>query len=197
MSQDEITLTADNLKALAHPLRVRILGLLRTYGPATATTLAGRLDLSSGALSYHLRQLERFGFIVEDTERGDQRDRWWKAAHRRTLYSALPSEHGGAQSAEGDVYEDSVAAAAMSGLARARAARSRMPAPWQRTINMSDYLLQLTVDEAMALGDDLERLLSSYRQHDPESASVADARLITAQFQIFPVPGPEEVEESE
>ena len=197
MSQDEITLTADNLRALAHPLRVRILGLLRTYGPATATTLAARLDLSSGALSYHLRQLERFGFIVEDTERGDQRDRWWKAAHRRTLYSALPSEHGGEQSAEGDVYEDSVAAAAMSGLARARAARSRMPAPWQRTINMSDYLLQLTVDEAMALGDDLERLLSSYRQHDPESAPVENARLITAQFQIFPVPGPEEVEESE
>ena len=49
----------------------------------------------------------------------------------------------------------------------------------------------------MALGDDLERLLSSYRQHDPESAPLADARLITAQFQIFPVPGPEEVEESE
>ena len=92
MSEDAITLTADNLKALAHPLRVRVLGLLRTYGPATATTLAGQLELSSAALSYHLRQLERFGFIVEDTERGDQRDRWWKAAHRRTIYSALPSE---------------------------------------------------------------------------------------------------------
>ena len=197
MGQDEITLTADNLKALAHPLRVRVLGLLRTYGPATATTLASRLDLSSGALSYHLRQLERFGFIVEDTERGDQRDRWWKAAHRRTLYSALPSEHGGEQSAEGDVYEDSVAAAAMSGLARARAARNKMPVRWQRTMDMSDYLLQLTVDEAMALGDDLERLLSSYRQHDPEAAPLADARLITAQFQIFPVPDPEEVEEAE
>ena len=196
MSQDEITLTADNLKALAHPLRVRILGLLRTYGPATATTLAARLELSSGALSYHLRQLERFGFIVEDTERGDQRDRWWKAAHRRTLYSALPSEHGGEQSAEGDVYEDSVAAAAMSGLARARAARGELPAQWQRTINMSDYLLQLTAEEALALGADLDRLLSSYRQHDPESEPVADARLVTAQFQIFPVPGPQEDQQS-
>ena len=196
MSQDEIELTADNLKALAHPLRVRVLGLLRTYGPATATTLAGRLELSSAALSYHLRQLERYGFIVEDTERGDQRDRWWKAAHRRTLYSALPSEHGGEQSAEGDVYEDSVAAAAMSGLARARAARGTLPVQWQRTINMSDYLLQLTAEEALALGADLDRLLSSYRQHDPESEPVADARLVTAQFQIFPVPGPQEDEQS-
>jgi DNA-binding transcriptional ArsR family regulator len=197
MSQDEISLTADNLKALAHPLRVRVLGLLRTYGPATATTLAGRLELSSAALSYHLRQLERFGFIVEDTERGDQRDRWWKAAHRRTIYSALPSEHGGEQSAEGDVYEDSVAAAAMSGLARARAARGALPAQWQSTLNMSDYLLQLTAEEAKALGADLDRLLRSYRQHDPESAPVADARLVTAQFQIFPVPDPQEAEESE
>jgi DNA-binding transcriptional ArsR family regulator len=196
MGQDEITLTADNLKALAHPLRVRVLGLLRTYGPATATTLAERLGLSSAALSYHLRQLERFGFIVEDTERGNQRDRWWRAAHRRTSYSALPSEHGGEQSAAGDVYEDSVAAAAMSGLVRARAARAAMPAQWQRTNNMSDYLLQLTADEALALGADLDRLLLSYRQHDPESAPATDARLVTAQFQIFPVPDAHEGEES-
>ena len=85
----------------------------------------------------------------------------------------------------------------MSGLARARAARSKLPVEWQPTLNMSDYLLQLTVDEAEALGADLDRLLRSYRQHDPESAPVADARLVTAQFQIFPVPEPQEAEESE
>src|SRR6478735_11898073 len=68
------------LKALAHPLRVRLLGLLRTYGPSTATALARRVDQSSGVTSYHLRQLESSGFVVEDTERGNRRERWWKAA---------------------------------------------------------------------------------------------------------------------
>src|SRR6478736_4108151 len=40
------------LKALAHPLRVRILASLRRIGPATATGLADRLGESSGLTSY-------------------------------------------------------------------------------------------------------------------------------------------------
>jgi DNA-binding transcriptional ArsR family regulator len=74
----------EGLKALSHPVRLRILGLLRTEGGATATTLAARLGLNSGATSYHLRQLEKAGFIVEDAERGNGRDRWWRAAHQAT-----------------------------------------------------------------------------------------------------------------
>ena len=69
------------LRALSHPVRLRMLGLLRTEGPATATSLAQRLDLNTGATSYHLRQLAQHGFIEEDPERGTGRDRWWRAAH--------------------------------------------------------------------------------------------------------------------
>ena len=72
------------LRALSHPVRLRMLGLLRSEGPATATTLAQRLDLNTGATSYHLRQLAQHGFIAEDTERGNARDRWWRAAHDST-----------------------------------------------------------------------------------------------------------------
>ncbi|WP_428995029.1 helix-turn-helix domain-containing protein [Kribbella qitaiheensis] len=38
-------------------MRNRMLGLLRVHGPATATTLAERLGVNTGATSYHLRQL--------------------------------------------------------------------------------------------------------------------------------------------
>src|SRR3954471_24877280 len=72
------------LKALTHPVRVRMLAMLRVDGPATATTLATRLGLNTGATSYHLRQLAQHGFVAEDVERGNGRDRWWKAAHRMT-----------------------------------------------------------------------------------------------------------------
>ncbi len=187
MAHDAITLTADNLKALAHPLRVRVLGLLRTYGPATATTLATQLELTTGALSYHLRQLERFGFIVEDTERGNQRDRWWKAAHRRTIYPGLPTDAPDEASVEGDVYEDSVAAAAIAGITRAQATRHGLPVEWQRTVNLSDYLLRLTPEQSAALGRDLSALLGSYPQHDPDTPVDDGFRLVHAQFQIFPV----------
>lgn len=195
MADDQIELTAANVKALAHPLRVRVLGLLRTYGPATATTLAAQLDLTSGALSYHLRQLERFGFIVEDTERGDQRDRWWKAAHRQTVFSGLADEAGREAAVEGDVYEESVAAAAVAGIERAVATRHAEPPEWRRVITLSDYLLELTAAEGEALGLALSELLGTYRQHDPDVQPPAGTRLVHTQFQIFPVPDPAPVEE--
>ncbi len=40
------------LRALAHPLRNRLLGLLRLDGPSTATLLGKRLVESSGSTSY-------------------------------------------------------------------------------------------------------------------------------------------------
>ena len=51
-------------KALAHPLRRRILAELRRE-PASATTLAQALGESTGATSYHLRELAKYGFIEE------------------------------------------------------------------------------------------------------------------------------------
>src|SRR5256885_8199945 len=79
-----IDVDARTLRAIAHPLRMRMLGLLRTEGPATATSLAARLGESSGTTSWHLRQLAEHGFIEEDPERGSRRDRWWRATHEYT-----------------------------------------------------------------------------------------------------------------
>src|SRR5436190_1917741 len=71
-------LDSTRLKALAHPLRTQLLDALTGYGPATASALGERLGESSGATSYHLRQLEKSGFVREDTTRGSGRERWWE-----------------------------------------------------------------------------------------------------------------------
>ena len=70
--------TLSELKALAHPLRQRMLYHLAFAGFATATSLAEAFGESTGATSYHLRQLARFGFIEEDRERSSGRERWWR-----------------------------------------------------------------------------------------------------------------------
>lgn len=67
-----------DLKALAHPLRVQILDVLSVYGDFTASGLAERLGESSGATSYHLRQLEKHGFVREVVGKGTARERWWQ-----------------------------------------------------------------------------------------------------------------------
>ncbi|KRV48871.1 ArsR family transcriptional regulator [Wenjunlia vitaminophila] len=68
------------LKALAHPLRLKILRHLGVNGPATSTTLAAALGENTGTLSYHLRRLERGGLIEDVPERATGRERWWRAA---------------------------------------------------------------------------------------------------------------------
>ena len=95
MDLSSITPTPAALRALSHPVRLRMLALLRTEGPATATTLAARLGLNTGATSYHLRQLAEHGFVVDDPERGDGRDRWWQAAHRATVTNSGRGVHAG------------------------------------------------------------------------------------------------------
>ncbi len=66
------------MRALAHPLRLRILDELSINGPLTASGLGERLAESSGATSYHLRQLEKHGLVREVTAKGNARERWWE-----------------------------------------------------------------------------------------------------------------------
>ncbi|TDD29990.1 MarR family transcriptional regulator [Nonomuraea terrae] len=70
----------ERLKALAHPMRRRMLTHLNVHGPATSTTLAELLGAKTGTTSYHLRQLEKYGFIEEIPERSSGRERWWRRA---------------------------------------------------------------------------------------------------------------------
>jgi DNA-binding transcriptional ArsR family regulator len=69
----------DALKALAHPLRQQVLTWLQRHGSATSADLAVTFGADRGATSYHLRQLARFGFIEEDTDRSSGRRRYWRA----------------------------------------------------------------------------------------------------------------------
>lgn len=86
-------LDMESLKALAHPLRVQILDTLSTYGQFTASGLAERLGESSGATSYHLRQLEKHGFVREVEGKGTGRERWWERMPGAINLNATDIEH--------------------------------------------------------------------------------------------------------
>ena len=87
------------VRALSHPLRLELLDLLRFEGASTATLLARRVGESSGATSYHLRQLARHGFVEEVPGAGRGRERWWRHRERR-LDVAPPSPSAVTQRAE-------------------------------------------------------------------------------------------------
>jgi DNA-binding transcriptional ArsR family regulator len=51
------------IKALAHPLRVRILSILETREMASPNEMADELGVSLGVMSYHVRRLHALGFL--------------------------------------------------------------------------------------------------------------------------------------
>ncbi|MEV0494865.1 ArsR/SmtB family transcription factor [Streptomyces atratus] len=69
------------LGALAQPRRQQIFQHLTLHGPATSAILARALELNTGAISYHLRELARYGFVedISAQEPDRRRARWWRA----------------------------------------------------------------------------------------------------------------------
>jgi DNA-binding transcriptional ArsR family regulator len=168
MEPTSITPDLSGLRALSHPVRMRMLGLLRLEGPATATTLAARLGLNTGATSYHLRQLAEHGFVVDDPARGNGRDRWWAAAHRATetdpARAASPEEQD-----THDAYLQAVAIMYTEQLQRAVEERRLLPGPWQEAGTFSDWQLTLTPERARALTKQVTALIQEYAE-DPDGA---------------------------
>lgn len=74
------------LRALAHPVRLRLLDQLMERGPATATELSARIGDSPANCSWHLRHLARYGFI-EQTEGEDRRNRPWRVVRETASFA--------------------------------------------------------------------------------------------------------------
>ena len=166
----QVTPDPSALKALAHPVRLRILSLLRLDGPATASGLAARLGLNSGATSYHLRQLALHGFIVEDAGRGNARDRWWRAAHEATNF--------GGDSGDDETLEAGMAfgqAALNWQIMQMQSAlrnQVNLSPEWRKASTVSDYYIPLTSGQAEALIKKLQNLLWEAMQSAPPMGGV-------------------------
>lgn len=94
MSLEVIAGQQERLRALAHPVRLRILSLLTGHAMSSAE-LARELGMKHAAVSYHVRQLERAGFLeVAET-------RTVRGGHERR-YRYRAGSGGGGQWRQGD-----------------------------------------------------------------------------------------------
>lgn len=151
------------MRLLAHPLRMRLLGILRVKGPATATKLARLVDESSGVTSYHLRKLAEAGVVEEDTERGTRKERWWRALHETTHWSnadflGSPAAHQAlvAMRREGYRFQWRV-------LEQWLAEESQWDEAWVDATAEADCALEMSPQMLKAMGEEIWEVVQRYR----------------------------------
>ncbi|TDE33165.1 ArsR family transcriptional regulator [Nonomuraea mesophila] len=165
---------AQVLKAVAHPLRVRLLGLLRSDGPATASELGRKVGESSGSTSYHLRELFKYGFIEEDPDRRDGRERRWRARHRYTSWDAV--ELSGTQEGREAVKVVHLRQAELVGRLMEAFDPGDWSDEWVEAAGMSDHVLLLPPAALRELKNRIDELLGEIATRyagDPAAGQVA------------------------
>src|SRR5512135_950017 len=191
MSEARVKQVTDlaGLRALGHPLRLRLLGLLRAGGPATATALGDKVGAAPNAVSYHLRQLAKAGFIEPAAETGaDRREHAWKASHDVTSWEP---------SAFGDSPESSAAAGALrrrifdvydQALEAYLRGEAGEPAAWRAAAGFGDLAFRASPDDLRAALAEVNAVVARYQQRAVAAQGDPDARTVMVIWHGFPLP---------
>lgn len=177
-----------SMRALAHPLRVRLQRILRAEGPATATRLAERVGESSGLISYHLRKLAEVGLVEEEVERGTRRERWWRSVHEISEASAArflgdPAAHQASVEVRREVYQWQFRL-----LEQWLTEEAEWDGAWVDAAGPSDDALFLTPDEARAMSQEIWAIVQRYRSRHSSEDGPDTARVVWLQH-LVPVRG--------
>lgn len=170
------------IRALAHPLRLDLIELLGALGDATAAQCARRLGTSQASCSFHLRQLAKYGVVIESERSRDARERPWRLAELEQSWS---SEAGTPADKLRSVFVDREARHMLGWTGR----RREESAPWRRAAFLGGMTLPLTPSELDRVGAELRAILDRYvaRLGKPMEWP-QDARLVRLLLSAVPLP---------
>ncbi|MFF8904274.1 ArsR/SmtB family transcription factor [Streptomyces olivaceoviridis] len=152
------------LKALAHPLRMRLYRLLFVAEVATASQLAEQVGEAVSLVSYHLRKLAEHGLVEEAEPRSaDARERWWQ-----------PSSEGVTIRDEDFRDAPEKAAAHLAASRMFLDERAHWGPGWNTAAHDSESLLRLTAGELAELKKDLTDLLKRYDERGRAREAAGD-----------------------
>jgi len=150
------------LRAIAHPVRNRILTEMDAHGPLRAADVARLLGIPANQASFHLRELARFGLVEEDTGAArDKRDRVWR-----------PTQAAGYDISLGEIEKEPGGKAASAVFRRTRAAwthrlvedaygEDRSPGVHRA---VSEQAVRLTKTEAREMTEELIGVVDRWRE---------------------------------
>ncbi|HEX6457230.1 MAG TPA: helix-turn-helix domain-containing protein [Solirubrobacterales bacterium] len=178
------------LRALAHPVRLDLIGLLRRGGPLTATQAGEQIGESPASCSFHLRQLAKYG-LVEEAGGGHGRERPWRATAISTEWAARASddEADAAGAMLSRVVVERYFQSALAWLDR----RASEDAEWIEAASISDALVYMTAEELRDLDRGIRGLLEPYlkrlEDREPPAEGARPVNVIALGFPLADEPG--------
>jgi len=177
--------TPELLRALAHPLRIKLLSLLQSEGPATATMLAPLAGESVAAVSYHLRQLARFGLVEEVSDRGDRRDRWWQAVAREYNVPEVDVEEPEREAARFQLMarvmeRDSAIVASFLD------ERERYEPEWRQAVVFSNQVVHMRPEQVAEASQRIHEVLADYAPERPSDPPASGAERVYVVIRLVP-----------
>lgn len=185
------------LRAYAHPIRLRLIALLRQRGPCTATQAAAAVGESVPSCSFHLRQMAKYG-LVELTPGRHGREKPWQATATVTEWEGSGTAGPAAEAAL--QLELTLAGQYFEAIRRWLTTQADEQPEWREAAQFGDSLLHLTAAELRLLAGQIEALLQPFRGREPGTGrSPVEARPVLMLHIAVPaaaiLPGSEEHED--
>lgn len=188
--QRTVTLTDPRaLRAMAHPTRLELIGLLRRGGPLTATQAAERIGESPASCSFHLRQLAKYG-LVEEAGGGRGRERPWRATAISTEWPVLAESEE--TRAAGEMLSRVVVERYFESAVEWLERQSGEPPEWAEAALIGDTQVEMTVEEMHEVEARIRELLEPYlKRLEDRSPPVPGSRPVSIIALAFPLAEPE------
>lgn len=173
------------LRALAHPTRLKLLTLLRTVGPLTASQAAERTGESAGSCSFHFRQLAKWG-LCESAGGGHGREHPWRATAAATSWSDVGASPEMAEASR--IFSRVVAEGYFEGFLHWLDARERQSLAWQEAADFGDVVLYLTAEELAETVRALRKVIeTAARRTSNRPVPSPDARMVQFVMMSYPL----------
>ncbi|MFF4170353.1 ArsR/SmtB family transcription factor [Streptomyces sp. NPDC001744] len=163
------------LKAISHPLRMRLYRALFTARTATASQLADQVDEAVSLVSYHLRKLADHGLIEEAEVRSpDGRERWWQPSSYGFGIHDEDMRDAPELVAASTAFSRTVEEQRNAMYARFLDERHTWSDAWRSASTGSEWLPRLTAPELAALAAELDAVVRKYDQRARAAEEAGD-----------------------
>lgn len=172
------------MRALAHPLRLKLLGELRIAGPQSAGELCARVDAAPGSVSYHLGVLADNGFVERAPELArDARETWWRALHTWTTLSPSGPDEEPEKRVASRALRQGILQAYLAEASAALEREETLPSEWARAATSGDAVAHLTAPQLQAASDELRAVAQKWAERGAQPGD--DTAPVVLIYQAF------------